>query len=190
MPIRTADINAAKQLRTWSDAGTLLDFFSLTEALQVRIRLLDIIELPGQALMYDLEVVEAGAAQGGEPAPPSGGGATGFVVAPSITRQLGPTLTPIFSGSDRLGPLAERTVLAISPGFPKGEVNPAASDLQQRTALALGVGFPKFDVNAPPSGAPEAVAALVVTSEGDFVSVAASASTGNALSSSNAVTIT
>lgn len=59
MSIRAEDIDAAHLLRTWSDAGTLLDLFTLTESLQVRIRVLEIVEKGGaQFIAYELELVE------------------------------------------------------------------------------------------------------------------------------------
>lgn len=59
MGIRTEDVTLAHLVRAWSDDGTVLDFFTLTEAVRVRIRFVDVIEQAGaQFLAYEMELVE------------------------------------------------------------------------------------------------------------------------------------
>lgn len=56
----SANVADAQQLRTWSDAGTILSFNSLTESgLRVRITAFEVTEDSGKGFPVELEAVEA-----------------------------------------------------------------------------------------------------------------------------------
>lgn len=66
MGIRGEDITASQLLRQWSDEGTLLDLFTQTEAIQVRVTDYVVIERGGaQYIAYELELVETSDTPGG-----------------------------------------------------------------------------------------------------------------------------